>query len=141
MDCKQKWMITFDEENWSDNSFGKFDSLEEAQTFVQENGKSALYSEWCNEQNYEMEKLEDVTCTVGMINTFNPKIYGADIIDSLRESAYDFAGEYSESYLESVKKEAEQELTRKLTEVFNAWSIKYRLQPNFYVITNIKDID
>lgn len=135
-----KWMITFDDENWEENEFGEFDSLEEAQKFVNEKGKYNLYSEWCEEKGITPEKKEDVICTVGMLVRFAPLIDGDFVIDTLRDQAYDFGGEYADSYLDSVSKEAEKELTEQLTKAFDEWANKHKEQPRFYNIQKMKEI-
>lgn len=135
-----KWMVTFDDEMWEANEFGEFNSLEEVQEFVSEKGKYKLYLEWCEEKAVEPEKEEYVVCTAGRLNRFIPTIQADFIIDTLKDDAYDFGGEYAESYLDSVSNEAEKELTDQLTEVFNKWAIKYNEQPRFYNIQKTKEI-
>lgn len=54
------------------------------------------------------------------------------VLEQLREQAYDAAGEGAEDYLE-VEREDEQELARLLTEVFEAWSTRHGYGPRFYV--------
>jgi hypothetical protein len=135
-----KWMITFGDEMWNTNYFGEFNSFEEAQQFVSEKGKQKLYSEWCEENNYTPDSGEVIVCTAGLLVRFSPYIDGEDVIDTVRDRAYDFGGEYAEDYLSGVKREVEQELSEQLTKVFNEWAIKHSQQPSFYNIHKTKEI-
>lgn len=141
MQYHNKWMITFDDENWEENSFKTFNSLEEAKNFVQEHGKQKLYLEWCEENGEDLVGEEDIVCFAGEIEYFTPKIDADGIIESLKEEAAEIGGEFSEHYLEKISKEKKQELSDMLTATFNEWAEKYNQKPTFYDVVSVKEIN
>ena len=61
-------------------------------------------------------------------------------IDSMSECACDEAGEYAKDYLNGVGKEEEADLDKRIADVVNQWADDYGLQPGFYRVENIKEI-
>jgi hypothetical protein len=61
-------------------------------------------------------------------------------IDRLSESAYDSCGDYAENWLHNIPKEQEGDLEDRIKKVVNEWADDYGLHPDFYGVTNIKEI-
>lgn len=62
---------------------------------------------------------------------------GGNVIDQLREWAYEDASDWSDGYLESVDDEG----MEKLTSVITKWLDANAKQPNYYKVDNIKDFE
>lgn len=69
---------------------------------------------------------------------FKPTIFSENIIDTLREQAYDEVGVSADAYLDSVKVRDAEKLTKLLTDTFNEWAKSTGNTPYFHKVINIK---
>lgn len=61
-------------------------------------------------------------------------------LDHISNAAYDEGGEYADDYLEGVTKEQEADLDKRIADAVNQWADDYALQPNFYQVKNVKEV-
>lgn len=70
--------------------------------------------------------------------------YGVDvesILEDISNDAYDYVGEVAECWLDSVTKEQVSELSKGLNAVFKKWLKENNLEPNFFLVENIKYVE
>lgn len=65
---------------------------------------------------------------------------GGDLISGIAEKAHEQAGEYGEDYLNNLKPETIKELGDMVQATIKVWAIQNMLQPTFFVVENIKEI-
>lgn len=80
---------------------------------------------------------------VGERMDFIPEVYADLIIDQVVEQAYCQCGEISEDWLrwDTITEEQLKELQGNMQKVFDEWLKKHDLEPTFYNIVNIEEID
>lgn len=89
-----------------------------------------------HEQMPDLEGGE--TIYVGTIAPFVPSIDADDVVDRLREQAYEHAGEEpTEDWLAHVPPEQKADLERRLLEALQGWLKDHHLEPTFYGVENI----
>lgn len=131
---KYAWEFSENAENWNNPTF---DTIEEC---IQE-AKEVMKHDW--------HKKQDVIY-IGETNPFSPMVDGASLIEHLEEQAFDECGEYAEDWQpwldlrqrdgEENARKAFSELDTMLTQVVNGWLAKYNLQPQFYLVENIREV-
>lgn len=93
------------------------------------------------------DAIDDPTINVGDIVT----VYEGDavmwkageftgfMLDAISNCAADEAGEYSDDW-PNCTKEQEADLDKRIADVVNQWANDHGLQPNFYRVQNVKEI-
>lgn len=71
---------------------------------------------------------------------FKASEFAPDIVDDMRERAYEECGEWGEDFLMSSSLDNDNELTKKLEDVVDEWANSHGLQPTFYRVDNVKEI-
>jgi len=61
-------------------------------------------------------------------------------LDAITNTAYDEGGEYCDGYLDHVTKEQGADLDKRIADVVNQWADDHGLQPNFYRVENVKEV-
>lgn len=77
---------------------------------------------------------------VGEVEDFAPVVDAERVIYQLTDQAYDEANDGAEEYLNDVTEAELDALEKELTKAFNTWSKKYKHEPNFSLIKNVKEI-
>ena len=74
---------------------------------------------------------------------FIPEVYADLILEQVVEQADYQCGEVSEDWLrwDAITKEQLKELQDNMQKVFDEWLKKHELEPTFYNIVNIEEID
>jgi len=62
-----------------------------------------------------------------------------DVTEIMCLRADDNAGEASEDWLRDIPKEASEELTADLAKLVDAWATKHKLQPAFWLVTEVQE--
>ena len=70
---------------------------------------------------------------------FQASDFVSNLIDSMRDRAYDEAGEHADGYLSTTDAQ-EKELDLLVGDVVNAWADRNKLGANFYKVKNVKEI-
>jgi hypothetical protein len=78
---------------------------------------------------------------IGICEDFTPEILPENIIEELAEAAYEVAGEHSDNFLSAVSKEQTEDLGNMLNNVLNEWMDKYKLEVDFYSVTDVEKIE
>ncbi len=60
-------------------------------------------------------------------------------VDTLSNGSYDEAGEYADEW-PNCTKEQDQDLVQRIKDVVNQWADDHGLQPTFYRVENVKEI-
>lgn len=79
---------------------------------------------------------------IGEITFFAPKVDATDVLDELEDQAYNFwpGCEWFTYGMENKDRKKEtDELSEILTAAVNGWLKKYKREPNFYRVDNIKE--
>lgn len=121
-----KWAYSFNGETYGD----VYDTREEAI-------RDAV-------KDIEEYKKEIDTVYIGIAKIFEARVSEADIIEQLKEDAWDGYGEYSEEYLEDLTDEERSDLQELLQEAYKKWESKYPwYKPGFYkvVFTEVFAVD
>lgn len=63
------------------------------------------------------------------------------IIDDLQEAAYEDVGEFGEAWLEDLTNEQVKDLEKHLGQALSSWANKHNLQPHFWAVDSIKEIE
>lgn len=71
---------------------------------------------------------------------YTPSVDAEDILDKIAEDAWDFAGEAAEGWdaYNSKKQDELDELSEQITKNVKQWLKKYKYEPNFCAIQNIR---
>lgn len=141
MNLDGKWLLTFDDEDWTINNFGEFDSKQDLLEYIKETGAVQLYDVWLEEKGEEPDESNKVTFYIGKVEDFVPGVNVDSILDDISENAYCHGGEYAEDYLCNVSREEAHELEDALNEVLTKWIKKYKHEPHFYQIVAIEEIE
>lgn len=79
---------------------------------------------------------------IGEIVTYdNFGIEADDVIEAVYQKACDVVGEFAEGWLHKIPEEQEKELEEELNKVWNNWIKKYKLEPRFFTVENVKKYD
>ena len=63
------------------------------------------------------------------------------VIEDVCQVACEEVGEFAEGWLYKIPEEQEKELEEELNKVWNNWIKKYKLEPQFFTVENVKKYD
>lgn len=115
------WEYSQEEEIWRHDTF---DTIEECVADAKEN-----YG------------LSNGSVFVGECVLFDTYVNAYDVLEQLKQDAFDFAGECAEGWDLFVNMAEVDELSESLTEVVKNWLKKYNREPSFYSVGNIRVIE
>lgn len=121
---KYYWNFDKDEEVWNNTEHTIENCINEAKIDCENN-----------------ELKEQKFVYIGIVQEHVPVIDTENIIDYLREQAYQECGECCEGWLDHIKQEQEQSLEEKLNDALQIWLEETNNQPYFGEITKIKCYD
>lgn len=78
---------------------------------------------------------------IGIVEEWGSCIDTNYLIQTIQETAWDENGEVAEDYLKGIPEHQLEELDNELNEVFSKWKQKYRWEPNFFTVKNVKKYD
>lgn len=119
-------MMSGKEYSWSvdgERFYGEFDIPEEAILDAREQNKNVDF------------------IFVGENVPFNPQIDGDDIIERIRQNAYDEVGDIAEIYLSEVSEKKISKLSDMLTDTFNIWAEETGNKVNIWSVENVKEYE
>ena len=87
-----------------------------------------------NDENYKR-------VYIGIVTEVDIRVDADDVIENIQNRVYSEHGEVAEEYLDDVTKEQLNELDEALNKVFNEWKDKYKFEPNFFTVEEIKEYD
>lgn len=122
---KYTWEHSKNEEFWNHDLF---DTIEECLQDAKE--------------NYDV-KIGD-TIAIGKVVPYEARVFAGHVLEQLESDAYEECGECAEDWETfSYKDDREKldELSNQLTEVVKAWLKKYKREPDFYKIENVRTIE
>ncbi len=141
MNLSGKWVISFDDDNWSAASeFESFDSKEELIAFIDTSGEKQFYDFYLDEKGEEPSEAKEIGYYIGQVEAYVPHICAGTVIDNIGEQAYDETCGYTDDYLNNVTDEQERDLEDELNTVLAKWLEKHNLQPTFFNVVNIEKI-
>ena len=122
---KYTWNFDEDTEWWNNN---EYDTIEEC--------INAAREEIINDEN-------DIIY-IGEIVPYEPEINADDVLEQLKDDAYNRCGETADTWLnygedEDYADDEEEELSCALTQTLKDWLKKHNLEPDFCEIKNVRE--
>lgn len=142
---KEKWVITFNRNNWEVNIFPEFNSIWDIKEYVERHGILNLYTKWCTELGIT-PTYGDVECTAGVKTEITPTLDAKAITGVLLKNKELHGGvqPFSETqktingqfhlYKQQVPQEVLNELTESLTKAYIEWEEANNMQSFIYKI-------
>lgn len=88
----------------------------------------------------EEEKIYKGYIYIGETSGYKASIDGETILDGLIETGYNDCGEVAENWdFDHLESTAIEELEDDLTAVLDEWLKKWNVEPNFYMVENVKE--
>ena len=84
--------------------------------------------------NYKNKKV----VYIGVVADWDSSIDTDQVIENIQSTAYDYAPDLAEDYLNGIPEEQLKELDKELNEVFQKWKDKYKWNPTFFLLEEIK---
>lgn len=109
-----------------------------------DNGEYDTIAQCIEAAREEMIVGKDDVVYIGEVVPYEPEIDADDVLERLKDNAYNQCGEVADTWLtygkdEDYGDEEETELSNALTQVLRDWLKKHNLEPNFYEIHHIRE--
>lgn len=134
----KKYVASINGEDWDWNGFSDtFESVTDCLAFIKSEIEFALKNDFGIEYVDDEDRTAIDSVFIGEIDPYTPVVDAELVVDRLVDESYESCGEFAIGFLSRVTDEQTNELSNLLTDVYNEWSKKHSLEPNFWNVINI----